>query len=997
MRTVVYDTGSGSAAGYGVVAGIVAAGAADDIGTSLLLEVDTTTGTELVRVKSITGSESSGSITVGENGISFADNQVIRIRHFFQPVAIPPAIRSGVFYKDFDRAFTSAYATQPNPVTIIGSHLAGFLSAGSIVFSLNSSSSYAIANGATISSRTWSCARNGGGTTGISFSSTTAANPTLTITQAGTYWLACQTVDSNGKSQTTHRAVFVYDSDNLPYQSFTIDNLSADWDSGQWRCNLTLTGALTLANIPDGSLAVIWYQNYFNNVEGYVNMWSPFGNNIVYSGYLWSDNDSDNWQGGTGKASFEVISPLQYLDSITDYGTVSLEASSSPLIWSDYATWLSVGRGIHHVLKWDTTLLEVCDVRGLTTNTYGVKVLEFTEDTVLQRIQGIAYQRGIHAKLLCNRIGQLYLSTDSQMLNTAGRAALDTVFSLTTNDISGGVNVTRNNTDVRAFADTDGFTYSHPTRAPYISMIPGYIESTVSYNLPELRGTGVAGDKQQVLNVADGQTDCNERVGRTLALENVTPKEIRIDMRGNYLGAFDIVPAEGWYGWTVADNTLKRELPLNGILTVCRAVSHRFGYEGDRFNGVIQTTGVVLQPEAVGPDGIPGNYPTSYPAITTPAPISASSRGPSLIAYVDASDGQIKARIISYSGSLSIGNEVVVDASGGRVPTVVSLSTTKAVVCYTRSTSIYGCVLDVSGTTITPGSPAALSSISTDAGVSDGELDLDRISSTSALLVYRNASSTVNAVVLSGMSGTTITTNTAGNLTATASAQVSSVVLSSTVAIAFFIESVSDSLVGCSIGMSGVTVTPGSPAAIEGVDNNFGQDAVKLDSSTAILVYQNNSNAQLQGRVISGITASAFTSNTEVVIDDSAFDAISANKWLRAPSATQAVLAYQGDTPNLGHIYAVGLAISGTTFTPSNPVEVGTFEESYDQHATCALISNTRALVVYDESGLGTVGAHARSFTFTGSTDPVADNNDVEFMSDSYNQEYEFTSTTLEA
>jgi len=547
----------------------------------------------------------------------------------------------------------------------------------------------------------------------------------------------------------------------------------------------------------------------------------------------------------------------------------------------------------------------------------------------------------------------------------------------------------------------DGFTYSHPTSAPFISMIPGYIEVLISYNLPQPRGTGVADDKQQVLNPAGGQTDCNERVGRRHALENVSPKEIRIDMRGNYIGAFDIVPQEGWYGWTVADNALKRELPLNGIKTVCRAVSHRFGYTEDRFNGVIQTS-VVLQPEAQGPDGIPGNYPTSYPTIaapTSPSGAAVSSASATLVAYVDAGDGQIKARVIDYTGSLSIGNEAVVDASGGRFPTVQSLSATKAVVCYTRSTSIYGCVLDVSGMTVTPGTPAALSGISTDATASEGELDLDRISSTSALLGYRDSSGGVSAVILSGMSGTTITTNTSESLTgAVLCYHVSVVVLSSTVAVAFVEETVSDSLDICNIGISGVALTLGGISAIEGTDNVYGSGTAKLNSNTVILCYNVTNLSALYGRVISDITASGggFTSNARVIIDnDDAFDAgIYFNKWIRAPSATQVVLAYQGGLSPF-KVYAVGLAISGTTFTPSNRIQVGTYEASYDEAATCTLISATRALVVYDDQGTP-VGAHARSFTFTGSTDPVPDGNDVEFMSDTYSQNYEFSSTTLE-
>lgn len=604
-RSIAYDTGSGTAAEYATI----------EAGQTL--EVDTATGTEYVRVKAITGNQVSGTITVAENGIVWDDNQVIRIKHNYELWPVFPAIRSGVFYKDYNVSYSNQNS-RPDPVAIIGPHLCGFLSAGSIAFSLNSSSSYAIASGATVSSRVWSCVHNGGGTGGVSFSSSTAANPTLTITQTGQYWLKCTVTDSNGKTQSTYRAIFVYDTSTMPIIDFSIMSLSADWESAQWRCSVNITGSSTKTYLPDGSLAVIWYQNYFDAVEGYVNLWD-FGDNIIFCGYLWSDSDSDDFTKGTGAVAFEIIQALAYLDAITDYGTVSLEAKTTPAMWSDYASWLTVGRGVHHLLRWDTTMLEVCDVLGLTDNTYGVKVLEFTEETLLQRIQSVSYQRGIHAKLVSNRMGQCYFARDSQLLNTAGRAGLDTVFTLTTADISGGVNLVRNTETQRAFADTDGFTYSHPTSTAYISMIPGYVASSVSYNLPMPRGTGTEQDKSQVLNPAGGQTDCNERVGRKLAMANVDPREIRVTMRGCYLGAYDIVPLIGWYNWGILDNVLRRELDLYGVNFICRGVSHQFTYSPS-FTGIIQTTEVILQPEAQGPDGIPGNYPTSYPGIKTESP-----------------------------------------------------------------------------------------------------------------------------------------------------------------------------------------------------------------------------------------------------------------------------------------------------------------------------------------------------------------------------------------
>lgn len=882
------------------------------------LIVETATGDEIVRVKSASGTQSSGSISLAENGIVWGSGDTFRIKYDHSQIwPIPPAIRSGVFFKDYNIQFQTGYATQPSPVVVMGSHLAGFLSSGSIAFNLNSSSSYAIADGASISSRVWSCVRDDGSTAGISFSSTTAANPTLTITNPGTYWLKCVVTDSNAQTQTSYRVIFVYDPvGTQPYNDFTVDNLSADWESAQWRCSITLHGDLTQADVPDGSLAVIWMQNYFDGSEGYVNMWSPFGNNIVYTGYLWSDNDTDNWGkaeqgGGVSRASFEVISPLQYLDSITDYGTVSLESKTTPSIWSDYASWLTVGRGIHHVLKWDTTILEVCDVRGLTSNTYGVKVLEFTEDTVLQRIQGVANQRGIHAKLACNRIGQLYLTADSQMLNAAGRAALDTIFTLAVGDVSGGPNVVRNHADVRAFADMDGFGYSHPTSTAIISMIPGYIENSVSYNLPEFRGTGIVNNKQQVLNPAGAQTDCNERVGRALAVENVDPKEIRIDLRVNYLGAFDIIPAEGWYSWGIANNALKRELELNVIKTVCRSVSHRFGYEGNKFNGTMQTVGVVLQPEAIGPDGIPGNYPTSYPPggeSNVPPPDTdnedAGFDANFAIAYTEqgGGDGLIKLGVL---GSLHTGPVYTFESGFTVVRAIVKcLEAGKLLVVYddTSGSRLVAKVLTYANGAITGEGTLKVLSTSETAIAQDVAI----LSSTGAVVAWTNSAgggvSDAKAIALT-ISGTTITSGASPTTIDSGDILFCGICdLDSGRAFYAYVEQSASAVQGVVLSVSGTVITVNTIANASGAAPSNRVQPVKLSSSKVMFAYD-HLGVNLRVALLTSVTTTFTFSDDDSVatgIQSTNYDYF--NGWMVELSSTAAAIVWDDDNVSMAVI-----------------------------------------------------------------------------------------------
>jgi len=185
-RTIAYDGGSGS--GFATIA------------AGMTLIVTTSVGQFKARIKSISGSQSTGSISIGENAIPWGDNQVFSIYHYREIWVIPPTIRGGIQYKDFDIPY-SDQGLKPTPILIMGGHRAGRLAAGTITFDLDASASYAMAQGASVASYIWSCVHNGGGTSGITIAASTSATTTLTITDADEYWLSCLITDTNGKGQ----------------------------------------------------------------------------------------------------------------------------------------------------------------------------------------------------------------------------------------------------------------------------------------------------------------------------------------------------------------------------------------------------------------------------------------------------------------------------------------------------------------------------------------------------------------------------------------------------------------------------------------------------------------------------------------------------------------------------------------------------------------------------------------------------------------------------
>lgn len=978
-RTIAFDNGTGS--GFStIVAGQT-------------LEVDTVYGTKRTWIKSITGSQVSGSIEVGENAIIWGDNITIRVLHLYQPHPAPPAIRSGTFYKFYDFAYAGENLT-PLPVIIMGSHRAGFLSSGSIAFSLTAAASYATAQGATIASYLWSCVHNGGGTSGISFSSTTSATPTLTITEAGQYWLRCAVTDSNGRVSSSYRALFVYSRGVTdPYKDFTVQSMSGDWQSGGWRASIQATGDVDLSEFPDRALVVLWYENTFNGVEGYTNLWGV-SNNILTCGYLRQDNDSDNFDKGTGQTTFQVTTIDDLLNNISELGSVSLNATTSPTTWWQYASWMTTGRSIHHLILWHTiNIFQTCDVYGLTSNTQGVKNTDYTESSLLQQVNGFAYNRGIFAKLICDRLGRLHLVQDSQMLTDAQRAALDTVFTIIEADISGGVDVTREPEEHTTFSQLDGFAFNGTTSTPFLSIIPGYRESSISYIMPEERGGSTAAVSNQILT---DQTDSNVRVGRYHALQNNNPRELRFSNPYNGIGAFDIIPSIGWYEWGIADADLKRNTELFERLMVCRHIDVRFNHQlGTIF------TDVVLEPEAIGPPGIQGNYPTGYPAVTLPEPDwdssgaeGLSTAAEAIIVYYSQTDATVYTRLVTLN-PLALGSEVPLTTASADAGFLTALSATRALFVHADSSVFHANVLTVSGGTVLVGADQTLFN----GGGAIQNSGMIAISSTTVLLVFsdQRTATDCSAVMLT-VAGDIVTYGTIEVLDSSDPINVTVARLSATAAIAAWYDQSTGT--GLDRGFFNIMDINGDDVN-GGTSTQFvaGSVAVRapgitsLSNSLAVVFYgRANSSYNPAAKPIYGIGGGSFNIGNENILDatDQLADTffISRRKNTKI-STTKSVIGYKETTDDEQFIVAVryGDTVGGLAAGPVLKIDDnGGVAYSYTEYPSISSVSGTKVVVAYiTEGGVGVPAGRILTISIASDLTCTNDGNQIALSTDAIN------------
>lgn len=625
-----------------------------------------------------------------------------------------------ILYEDYDIPFTDQ-TLRWRPVAVPGPPAVVEFNGATMQVRFVGDKSFAVASGATISSYLWTAP---GSVEGTSTSQGTQASPvTFTWTSAGQKLVYLRVTDSNGKQHTGYTWAWGVDP-NSPTVAFTdFDSFSDnfDFDQGGGSCSFTVHGNAGLTNFPNEALVVMASRPTTPGQTTPTGYW-PFRDNVHFVGYVLGDTVRQN--SVSGDVTFQAATIDALMKNLTMF-PVSLTYNAAPQNWTQAAD-LTPDRAAAFLWHYHSTLSTMTPI---VRSGYGALIYrqDFGPGDLYSQLNSELLQT-MWGKVVSNHQGVLHHLIDYNLMIDSERAGVTVRKTL-----HKGVWLDDLSIEERS-------AYSNPVnviKASGIIYTGGSIEdacpsfSEAPGNAPRVYGREMSYDRL----ILDSQDNLNARTGRALAKHTAEYPNVNADFIND--GSFTVAPQELFpSNIEAADND-------RGLAFTTRLLPRRISRTFDNQNMLI-TYNVGFEPETDGPPGITVDLPCGPPAQKWPGVpvvnVEQPSDGPVLICYTDANDGQIKARIISFATttSLTIGSEAVVDASGGRQPTVVALSTTKAVVCYTRGTDIYGCVLDVSGTTITPGTPAALSGISTDAAVNDGELDIDKLSASSALLVFRN-------------------------------------------------------------------------------------------------------------------------------------------------------------------------------------------------------------------------------------------------------------------
>ena len=553
-----------------------------------------------IRIKGISSGDGgvTGTLTASPNSLIWADNAYLTFKHDYPIKPKFPYIESdGVFKKDGDIAYGDENS-QPSPVCIAGNHRAKFLVSGSAVFNVDLTNSYAIADGATISSYGTSVYPSAGATVNV-----TAGSGDITFTASGQYWVKFSCTDSNGKTQTTYRSYFVHSSDksssDYPFVDFALTQMTGDWDRGGWECGVNVSDNAALDDIPDKTLIVIWADwDYDGNTTPITFL--PDNDNAVIVGYVRKYQEVKDVEDGSESVDFQVTTAEALLRQKYNYSVSQEVVSATPSKWYEYEEWMTVGRVIHHFYKHHNTLFEVCDVLGLMDITTLKPYAQLEDGDMFATGDSFARDRSLRQHLVCDRGGIMRLAQEQQLLPDANRATLTTVAPLLKTDRSGSITLIGEPENRTPFVHISGFMWDgtfdgngKPNVQALCAIAPG--------EKPDDDGPTPITVERQTFT---GQTHANQIVGRVYARENNYFREVRVNFHGNYLGVLEPCLSEQWELSLLSTET-PREIVWTDKPIYLRGVTVQFDHAQGRVS-----CSATFEPESDGNDGIHTDCPT---------------------------------------------------------------------------------------------------------------------------------------------------------------------------------------------------------------------------------------------------------------------------------------------------------------------------------------------------------------------------------------------------
>ena len=314
------------------------------------------------------------------------------------------------------------------------------------------------------------------------------------------------------------------------------------------------------------------------------------------------------------------------------------------------------------------------------------------------------------------------------------------------------------------------------------------------------------------------------------------------------------------------------------------------------------------------------------------------------------SDGTIE--VVASGGAstvISAGSPTVFESADSEWNSVTRLTDTTAIVTYRdNGNSGYGtaCILTVSGSSITSGTPVVFESAST------YYISVIRLTDTKALVAYQDrGNSSYGTSVILTISGTSISVGTPVVFESASTEYISADMLTATKAIVVYRDAPPTYGTACILTVSGTSITAVTPVVFES-DSVYYPSVTALSATVALVAYYDAANSQNRPFTAAVLTVSGTSISVGTPANVTTTSGTGAHIAITTLSTTKALIAFQ-DNGNSGYGTAVVVTVSGTSISAGTPL---VFESADTEYSSAATLTATKAMVVYRDNGNSNYG-----------------------------------------
>jgi hypothetical protein len=415
----------------------------------------------------------------------------------------------------------TAFADRPAECVIRAAPMVAVIKrvAGVATFTPPSPALSACYDGATIAS--WQYAAPGADSTSNMTSGTGTAS--WTYETAGQYRWSLTVTDSNGRTQTTHRWVFV---DPTSPDFSVSDNPTGDFSAGGWSFGVTMYDNAGTTQIIDRAMVTLYTEaEYFGGAEATIGKLTGF-ENIVCTG--WIDGESIVRDSQAGTVSFSVYGAAHWMGKVRASAIALENTSTTPTTWAQVED-MTADKALARILLHTSTAPAIMDCFFTGDDTL-IDILTQPSGSLYSQLEAAAVNT-IFASPVVNSLGQLFVSIDPQMLDSTARAALTTVMTITSTDFENPLELERLTSSEQALIELQCNSYDGAVVTPIYSRAPGNIGKRF-------------GDYSNPTNYyAADQAECNRLAGCLLAIANpeYSPLDITLTHQNRLI---DVAPPQ---------------------------------------------------------------------------------------------------------------------------------------------------------------------------------------------------------------------------------------------------------------------------------------------------------------------------------------------------------------------------------------------------------------------------------------------------------------------